>query len=95
MMTSPALRPAFSPADLGDTWVTTAPRRLDAEGLGELRGEVLDLHAEPAAVHLAVVDQLLHDLARHVDRDGEADADVAAAAREDGGVDADQLAAAG
>ena len=36
--------------------------------------------------------ELVHDAVSHVDRDSEADADVAAAAREDGGVDADQLA---
>src|SRR5262249_13776332 len=40
----------------------------------------------------AVLDELIHHAVRHVDRDGESDADVAAAARENGGVDADQLA---
>ena len=37
-------------------------------------------------------EQLIHDPPRHVDRNGEADADIAATPGEDCGVDADQLA---
>ncbi|WP_306304522.1 hypothetical protein [Methylogaea oryzae] len=40
-----------------------------------------------------MLDEHVHDAGRHVDGDGEADADVAAGGGEDGGVDADQLAA--
>src|SRR5262249_58449745 len=49
-------------------------------------------HAELAALHRAEADELIHDAARHVHGDGEADADIAAAAREDRGIDPDQLA---
>ena len=57
------------------------------------RGHRLDRHAEHAALHLAVVDQLRHDVLRHVRGNREADADVAARRRQDLRVDADQLAA--
>src|SRR5439155_3560287 len=53
---------------------------------------VLDRHADAAALHFAIAKDLIHDLARHVDRHGEADPDIAAARRQDGGVDADALA---
>ena len=62
-----------------------------AHCLREIRGQILDHHADPAALHFAIAQDLLHDLARHVDRHGEADPDIAAARRQDGGVDADAL----
>ena len=65
-----------------------APNSLAMSGV-----TLIDVDAEHAALDLAVLDQLVHDAFDHVDRDGEADADVAAAARQDGGVDAHQFAA--
>ena len=87
--TSPSCRPA-SAAGLP---------LLDADQQGAVVG-VADLHAEVGVGDLAVVDQLVGDVAGVVDRDGEADADVArlgarraaAGRRGDGGVDADDLA---
>src|SRR3970282_434252 len=52
----------------------------------------LDDTAEPAAGDLSLGDQLGVDPLGHVGRDREADADVAARAREDGAVDSDDLA---
>ena len=66
---------------------------VDLEGLGQLVGEILNRHAEQAALDLAMLDQRVHDAHGHVDRDGEANADVAAVGRQDRGVDAHQLAA--
>ena len=45
------------------------------------------------AAHFTVFHDLLGQVAYHVGRNGEADADVAAVRAQDGGVDADQLAA--
>src|SRR5947207_5868668 len=60
--------------------------------LREIRGQVLDRDADPAALHLAIANELVHDPARHVDRHGKADPDIAAARRQDGRVDADAFA---
>ena len=54
-------------------------------------GQVLRQQAEPAPPHLAVLQELLPDAARHVHRNGKADADAATAAG-NGGVDGDELA---
>ena len=70
-----------------------AARFGDAEFLGDVRRDGIDIDAEDAALDLAVLDQLVHDALDHVDRNGEADADIAAAARQNRGVDADQFAA--
>ena len=43
------------------------------------------------ASHLAVPEDLVHHLARHVGRDGEAHALIAATARQDGRIDPDQV----
>jgi hypothetical protein len=75
--------------DVGDE---RALRVVEAERLGDVGRHLLDHHAEPAARDVALVLQLRDDLVREVDRDREADADVAAAAAEDRGVDADDLA---
>ncbi len=64
-----------------------------AERPGEIGGQVLDRHPDLAAPDLAVADQLVHHVARHIDRHGKADADIAALRRQDRGVDADQPAA--
>ncbi len=66
---------------------------IQPELLGETRRHVLNVHAQIAAHDFAVLDDLVHDVARHVDRNCEADALVAAAlARENRRVDADQAA---
>src|SRR5580658_9702207 len=70
-----------------------ADRARQAERVGDIRCHGVHADAELAALHRAELDQLVHDAVRHVHRDGEADADVAAAARQNRGVDADQLAA--
>ena len=86
----PGLLRRATRADVRDQHPRAAPR--GPSGLGQVRGQVLDRHAQPAAHHLAVLEQALHDRPGHVGGDGEADALVAAGAREDRGVDADQLA---
>ncbi len=54
---------------------------------------LLNRNAEPPARYFTVLDQALHDRARHVRRNRETDAHIAAAARENSGIDADELAA--
>jgi hypothetical protein len=49
-------------------------------------------YSDAPAPDLAVHNQLIHHQARHVDRDGEADSDIAAGAGQDRGVDSDQPA---
>ena len=57
--------------------------------LGELLRQRLDVHAEPSASHLPVLYEIVHDLFRHIHRDGEADS-----LREgyNGRIDSDHLA---
>ena len=76
------------------TCETSAPRALSRPRLSrDVRRELVrQLHAEHAALDLAVLHELRHHGLDHVRRDREADADVAAAAGEDRGVHADQLA---
>ena len=62
------------------------------ELLREIRRDILDGDAEEAAHDLAGGHQAVHDVAREVGGDGEADALEAAAAAEDRGVEADQAA---
>ena len=64
-----------------------------AELLGDVGGERIGGDADEAARDGAGLDQAVHDAAREIDRDGEADADVAVRSGEDGGVDADEPAA--
>ena len=90
---SPLRSPARSAGEPGSTRAITAPVVCErAHRLREIGGQVLDRHADAAALDLAVADQLVHHAARHVDRHGETDADIAAARRQDRGVDADALA---
>src|SRR4051812_28878674 len=56
------------------------------------RSHILQRYADAAALYLAGLYDLLHDLAGHVDRDGEADPDIAAAGRKYRRVDADEFA---
>ena len=94
-ITSPFCRPAFAPGLSGVTSPTKAP---SADGSSKAFAEPgvtswMD-DAQVAARDLAGADELLHDVARHVDGHGKADALVSAAAvADDGGVDADQFAA--
>src|SRR5712692_8716082 len=62
---------------------------LHPEALGQLRRQLLDDDAQPAPHHPALVDELGHDIPRHVDRDREADP---LPGGHHGGVDADHLA---
>src|SRR5207247_5381392 len=64
-------------------------RIFGAQRLTDVRGEILDRDTDATALDLPVAGQLVHDLARHVDRDGKADADIAAARRDDCRIDAD------
>src|SRR6516162_36340 len=63
-----------------------------AERLRDIGSEVLDRYPDVAAFDLAAADQLLHDLARHVDRYGKADPDIPSGWGHDRGVDADYSA---
>src|SRR5512132_1628142 len=67
-------------------------RLVQAEAVGDLRGDRLDGDAQPAALHRALLLQLRHDLLRAVRRNGETDTDAASVRAEDRGVDADHLA---
>ena len=49
----------------------------------QIVGDALNRDAQPAAMHPAVGDQLIHDVLRHVRRHREPDTDVAARRRED------------
>src|ERR1019366_1977528 len=59
---------------------------------GDLRRQVARLDTDPAAYDLSVLDEAFHYLARRAHRNGEADAETAAATRIDRGVDAEQVA---
>src|SRR5215208_5344774 len=69
-----------------------AAGRLDVEAFGDLIGDLLDPHAEPAAAQFAELPKLIdHD--RHgLRRDREAEADRTAGRRDDQRVDADHFA---
>ena len=73
--------------DAGDQ---RAVRRLDVEAFGDVVGDLLDAHAEPAAARLAELAELVDDRQRRVRGHREADADRAAGRRNDRGVDADR-----
>ena len=62
------------------------------EALGDVVGDLLDAHAEPAAPRLAELAELIDDGDRGVRRHRKADADRAAGRRDDRGVDADDVA---
>ena len=70
-----------------------ALRLLEAEAVGDVGGDGLDLDADPAAGHVAVILELGDDHLGGVGRNVEADADRAARRREDRGVDPDHVAA--
>ena len=92
-MTSPGWMPAGLAGPLSSTPAISAPRGgLDVQALGDVVGDLLDAHAEPAAPHLAVLAQLIDDGDRAVGGHREADADRAAGRRDDRGVDADHFA---
>ena len=62
--------------------------------LGNARRNVLHHDAEVRAIDFAVIENLAHHAARHVDGNGKSDSFIAArSVRKDGGVDSDQFAA--
>src|ERR1017187_3101238 len=64
------------------------------EGLGDGGRHFLSHHAQICTGHLTVVDDLVHHIARHTNRDGKTDALIPSrSVCQDGGVDADQVAA--
>src|ERR1700758_2465051 len=68
---------------------------LDASALevtGGRRVQILQYHANTAALDVARRDELVHHLLCHVDGDSKPVSDIAAARRYDGGVDTDQFA---
>src|ERR1700685_1827769 len=65
----------------------------EAEFLGDVRIDAIKLNTEDAAFYLTVFNELVHDAADHIDRDREADTDIAAGAGQNGGIDDDQLPA--
>src|SRR5215813_13082 len=69
-----------------------ALRVCGAERLGDIGSEVLDRHTDAAALDLAVADQLVHHLARHVNRYREADADISSGWGNDRRIDTDNPA---
>src|SRR5262249_51618297 len=89
----PGLEPRLRRGPVGGHAGDTRPvRAVSRHRLRQLGGQLLDRDAEPAAGHVALLLHLGHELLRQVDRDGEADADVAAALAEDRRVDADDVA---
>ena len=86
---SPGLTPAWSAGPPRTTPAMSTPLLFgQLERFRQLGRDVLHLDADPAARHRAGGDDLLHYLSREADRNGEADAHRAAAARIDRGVDA-------
>ena len=87
----------FDAAGLRRTFVVdsgdeSAMRRLDAKAFGDVVGDLLDAHAEPAAARLAVLAELVDDGNGARRRHRETDTDRAARGRNDRGVDADDFA---
>ncbi len=71
----------------------SAVRFAGIERLSQSRRHILRKDTEIAMLHFAVGENLVHVMARHVDRDCESDSLVAARiTRENGGIDADQMA---
>src|SRR6202030_1920728 len=68
-----------------------AARRLDIEAVGDVIGDLLNAHAEPAAPRLAELAELVDDRHRGLGWHGEADADRAAGRRDDRRIDADHF----
>jgi len=64
------------------------------KSLGKLWRQILPLCAEAPTFDFAVLDQLLHDVVGHVDRNRKSDTDITAAATaaEDRGIDTDKFA---
>src|SRR5436189_275783 len=79
-MASPAARPMLSDREpFATSSMTTPPRRCAARGAAAdpfrlFRRQRRRHRTDPCAVHLSVAQQVLDDLARAVDGNGEADA---------------------
>src|SRR5204863_5794428 len=67
-----------------------ASLRVHAEGLRDVRSQILEFDSDPPALHLSVSNQLLHDAPGHVDGHGKPDPDIAAAGADDRRIDADE-----
>jgi hypothetical protein len=78
--TSPDFKPARAPAE---------PPELAQDACGR----VVDGDAERSAANLAELHDLIGDIARHVDGNGESGAGIGVAGTGEGSVDADELAA--
>jgi hypothetical protein len=70
-----------------------AADRRETRGLCIIRVDLTDRDAEDGALHLAVLDQIVHDLLRQRDRNREAVAGVVAGSAGDRAVDADHVTA--
>ena len=94
-ITSPLWTPLLDAGPVGaDVADQNALHVFQVHGLGNSRRNVLHHDAEIGAVDFAVIENLTHHAARHIDGNGESDAFIAArSVRKDGGVDADQFAA--
>jgi len=65
---------------------------VQAEGLGQFWGDLLNQHAQPAARNLAAAFELVHHVHRHIDGNREGQTLIAAGAAVNLRVDADHLA---
>src|SRR5829696_2251786 len=74
-------------ADTGDKGAFDHPRRWCSDG----QRRILYRDTDVSTPNAAMLNDLLHDSARHVDRHRKTDPDIAARRRKDSGVDADQL----
>ena len=57
----------------------------------EFRRQILKAQTNPSSAHLTVLHDFIHDPARHIDRNGEADTDISAGGTDNGSVDPDKL----
>jgi hypothetical protein len=67
-------------------------RALRVDGCRQIRSEILRAYSDAAPPHLAVLNNLLHDLARHADRHGKSNPDIAATRRQNRRVYANEFA---
>ena len=94
MMTSPGRIPAAlaGESSRGDVLDHDAADLRQADVGGIVEGHVVDGDTQRGTMDRAGLDQLVHDGAGQIDRDGEAIAGVEAGLAGDGGVDPDDLA---
>ena len=96
VMMSPGFKPARSPGLCGSTALISAPCGVAMPNdCASCWLDVLHRNADAAAVHLAVLEQLVLDVQCHIDGDREGHAHVAAGSAVNLRVDTDHLAIAG